>query len=251
MEILLLCEPLNRMLPNRYPDDQFRGTAVFESQYRSTFCEVNRQKMIRMNRDDMLELTRRMNTARHCFSRIAGCYTDEHGEFEGSFNIHFLKLDPAEQGRLISVAKTIPFAPTTTALRLLPFPGASPDSRQLAQLFHALLDCELKNDMLLDTFYDYALERLALKGRYGIYIFFGTYDIPRMGKDRTEQWESELVYRFLIGAICPVHGDYIPDSPCAGFLYPGFLNRMSAPDTMAVYAADNYHADRTGKLLGI
>ena len=42
-----------------------------------------------INRDDMLELTRRMTLSRTSFTRIAGCYVDRDGDFDGSFNINF------------------------------------------------------------------------------------------------------------------------------------------------------------------
>ena len=40
-----------------------------------------------IDRDDMLELTRRMTLTRNCFDRIAGAYVDETGEVEDTFNI--------------------------------------------------------------------------------------------------------------------------------------------------------------------
>ena len=45
-----------------------------------------------LNREDLLELTRRMTPKRTCFSRIAGAYVDEEGLVDGTFNIHFGKL---------------------------------------------------------------------------------------------------------------------------------------------------------------
>ena len=50
-----------------------------------------------INREDMLELTRRMTLARTSFTRIAGCYVDAEGEYDGSFNTNFLKLSPQER----------------------------------------------------------------------------------------------------------------------------------------------------------
>lgn len=50
-----------------------------------------------INREDMLELTRRMTPARTSFVRMAGCYTDSDGEYDGSFNIHFLKLSGSKR----------------------------------------------------------------------------------------------------------------------------------------------------------
>ena len=49
-----------------------------------------------INREDMLELTRRMTPSRNCFARIAGAYMDAEGFEDGTFNIHFGKLSAAE-----------------------------------------------------------------------------------------------------------------------------------------------------------
>lgn len=53
-----------------------------------------------INREDMLELTRRMTPARTSFTRIAGCYVDADGDFDGSFNINFLKLSASEKTKI-------------------------------------------------------------------------------------------------------------------------------------------------------
>lgn len=52
-----------------------------------------------INREDMLELTRRMTPSRTCMDRIAGGYMDEDGFLDGSFNIHFLKLSGKKRRR--------------------------------------------------------------------------------------------------------------------------------------------------------
>ena len=40
-----------------------------------------------INREDMMELTRRMTLSRTSFTRIAGCYMDGNGEIDGTFNL--------------------------------------------------------------------------------------------------------------------------------------------------------------------
>ena len=40
-----------------------------------------------INREDLLELTRRMTRSRNCFDRIADSYMDGDGYCDGSFNI--------------------------------------------------------------------------------------------------------------------------------------------------------------------
>ena len=75
-----------------------------------------------INRDDMLELTRRMNPSRNCFMRVAGAYMDEEGFDNGTFNIHFGKLDQADTKRNLEMAKTIPFSTTNEQLKEYDFP---------------------------------------------------------------------------------------------------------------------------------
>ena len=79
-----------------------------------------------INRDDMLELTRRMTPKRTCFSRVAGCYVTYDDEFgymiDGIFNIHFGKLTESEKKTNLEVAKTIPFADTNKQLKEYAFP---------------------------------------------------------------------------------------------------------------------------------
>ena len=75
-----------------------------------------------INREDMLELTRRMTPARNCFSRIAGAYMDEEGYDHSTFNLHFRKLSVAEQKRNLDMAKTIPISRTNEHLKEYAFP---------------------------------------------------------------------------------------------------------------------------------
>ena len=70
-----------------------------------------------IDREDMLELTRRMTIARNCFNRVAGAYMDEEGFIDGSFNTHFLKLSPADKEKQLAIAKTIPYAKTNEQLK--------------------------------------------------------------------------------------------------------------------------------------
>ena len=74
-----------------------------------------------INRDDMLELTRRMTLARTSFTRIAGCYVDRDGDFEGSFNTNFLKVPAPERTKKLKLAKEIPFSATNVNLKKYEF----------------------------------------------------------------------------------------------------------------------------------
>ena len=82
-----------------------------------------------INREDMLELTRRMTPARTCFDRIAGAYINDLGEVEDSFNVHFGKLSGGEKSRNLTLAKAIPFAidnPCPNEPLVISTPGSFP-----------------------------------------------------------------------------------------------------------------------------
>ncbi len=191
-----------------------------------------------INREDMLELTRRMTLSRNCFSRVAGAYFDEEGYVDGTFHIHFLKLSRSDQEKNLKLAKAIPFSDTNRQLKEYVFPREAKMPGSLWQLFMALKECELKNDGLLDMLYEVLGERLCAGADFGFYLFYGSYDVLRKGSDQVSQWESEEVYSFLIGVMSRLSGEYEMGEPECGFLFPAFSDRSADPDAIAVFEKD-------------
>ena len=68
-----------------------------------------------IDRNDMLELTRRLTPERSSVGRIAGAYFDAEGYVDGTFNINFLKLSVPERKKNLSIAKTVLFSETIYA----------------------------------------------------------------------------------------------------------------------------------------
>lgn len=194
-----------------------------------------------INREDMLELTRRMTVKRNCFSRIAGAYFDEEGFVDGTFNTHFLKLSGKDQEINLGIAKAIPFAETNRNLKFHRFEAEEERAGSTWQLLMALKDCELKNDAMLDAFYEALGEKYHSNHPYGVYFFYGNYDVPLKASDKESLWESEEVYQFIICAICPVHGDYEPGEPECGFLFPAFTDRSSDIHGIHIFQSDVKH----------
>ena len=105
----------------------------------------------------------------------------------------------------------------------------------MRQLLLGLKSCALKNDALLDTFYDLVAEKCHFTYDYAVIFFHGTYDIPVKGTDKESLWDSEEVYEYLICAICPVTGDYEAGVPEFGFIFPAFCDRTEDPDYIDIY----------------
>lgn len=187
-----------------------------------------------LNREDLLELTRRMTLSRNCFARIAGGYMDKEGYIDQSFNIHFGKLSGNEAEKMLRIAKAIPFSETNRELKEYRFDG-NPKSIQIRQLLTALIQCGLKNDALLMNLYEMIGEKYRSDKDYAIIVCQGNYDIPKKGTDKAELWESEEVYQFLVLAVCPQILPNEPGEPDCGFLFPSFSHRSADADHIAVY----------------
>lgn len=194
--------------------------------------------MGKIDREDMLELTRRMTLKRNCFSRIAGAYLDEEGFVDGTFNKHFQNLSAKDQQMNLNLAKAIPFSDTNVQLREYSFAEAGRKPGSIWQLLMALKECGLKNDAMLDILYEEFGKRYRADGAYAIYFFYGSYDVPLKAGDKESLWESEEVYQFIICAVCPVSGDYEPGEPECGFLFPAFKDRSSDIHRIDVFQAD-------------
>ena len=203
-----------------------------------------------INREDMLELTRRMTLKRNCFDRIAGAYMDEEGFVDGTFNRHFQRLSAAEQQANLDIAKAIPFSDTNVQLREYAFEEADRKTGSMWQFLMALNECGLKNDAMLDTFYEEFGSKYRSKGSYAVYFFHGSYDVPLKASDKESLWESEEVYQFLICAVCPVSGDYDPGEPECGFLFPAFKDRSSDIQRINIFQSDRGF-EREGGLVKI
>ena len=82
------------------------------------------------------------------------------------------------------------------ALKEYVFVPEEKKSGSVWQLLCALRECELKNDALLDVFYEVFGEKYQTAGDYAVYFFHGNYDVPRKAKDKESLWKSEAVDRF-------------------------------------------------------
>lgn len=194
-----------------------------------------------INREDMMELTRRMTVLRTSFTRIAGCYMDESGEIDGTFNTNFLKLSRGEREKNLEIAKAVPFSQTNRQLKDYSFTKEKTGPGSMWQLLTAMKGCGLKNDALMETFYEIVGEQYKTNGPYAVFVFHDRYDVPVKAADKERLGESEEVYEYLIGAVCPLTGEYEPGMPDCGFLFPLFSGRSADPGRIALFDADPAH----------
>ena len=188
-----------------------------------------------INREDMLELTRRMTPARTCFDRIAGAYINDMGEVEDSFNVHFGKLSGSEKSRNLALAKAIPFAKTNEQLKEYTFSEKAKGKDSIYTLLRAIRQCGLKNDALMEILYEQIADGFPVDYEFATFVFHGTYDVPIKAKDKESLWDSEEVYDFIICTVSPMAGEYEPAEPVFGFLYPAFSDRSGDEEKIDIF----------------
>lgn len=205
-----------------------------------------------INREDMLELTRRMTPSRNCFDRVAGAYINDIGEVDESFNIHFGKLSGSEKVRNLELAKAIPFAKTNIQLKEYDFPKEAKGKDSMFQLLMAIVQCGLKNDALMEVFYEQIADGYPVDYEFAVFVFHGVYDVPLKAKDKESLWESEEVYDFIICTVSPMRDTYEPADPVFGFLYPAFSDRSADRDKIDIFHIDEQRLEEglMYKLLG-
>ena len=191
-----------------------------------------------INREDMLELTRRMTPARTCFDRIAGAYINDMGEVEDSFNVHFGKLSGSEKSRNLALAKAIPFAKTNEQLKEYTFSEKAKGKDSIYTLLRAIQQCGLKNDALMELLYEQIADGFPVDYEFATFVFHGTYDVPIKAKDKESLWDSEEVYDFIICTVSPMAGEYEPADPVFGFLYPAFSDRSADAEKIDIFHAN-------------
>lgn len=194
-----------------------------------------------INREDMLELTRRMTVKRTSLDRIAGSYMDGEGEIDGTFNTNFLNLSIKEKEKNLALAKAVPFSRTNEELKEYQFTPEDEKAGSVWQLLMAMRECGLKNDALNETFYELVGEHYRTADGYAVFLFHGTYDVPVKAADKESLWESEEVYEYLICTISPLAGEYEPGAPECGFLFPSFSDRSTDIHSVAVFQSDPRH----------
>ena len=178
-----------------------------------------------INREDMLELTRRMTPARSSVARIAGAYFDEEGYVDGTFNTNFLKLSPSERSKNLNLAKTILLSETNMQLQDYKIPASARKPGSIWQLLDGIKEAELKNDAFMDIMYELIGENFHPGYPFACFLYFGQYDVPVKGRDQEWMEGSEEVYTYLLCTISRLEGEYEPGKPEFGFLYPAFRNR--------------------------
>lgn len=210
-----------------------------------------------MNKKDILELKRRFKKDACTFTRMCGCYVDADHNKVTTIGETFLNLEDEEFYKYLEITKKVLSGTIGNNILELEFPTAeeAPGGRQ--QFLMGLRESALKNDELLDAFYDLVIDSYDYVGNYLILVFHDAYDVMTKTSDNNKLDESEEVYEYLLCAICPVTltkpglgyredenrigpriRDWVVGAPDTGFVFPAFTDRSTDIHSVMFYTRD-------------
>ena len=207
-----------------------------------------------MRKKDILELKRRLKKDHCTFTKMCGCYVNGEKHVILKFRETFLNLDEDEYFKYLEIAKKVLSGTIGNNILELNFPANEDliNERQISLM--QLKNSQLRDDTLLDNFYDSIIDNYDYTGNFLILIFHDAYDVITKTKDNAKIDESEEVYEYLLCAICPVSlsepglryfeednkikariRDWVVEAPTNGFVFPAFIDRSSDFNSIMYY----------------
>lgn len=211
-----------------------------------------------MTKQEISEI-KRLFTIKNCsITRICGCYVDGEKNKKTELKQAFLALPEEEMFKYFEIFRKSLSGTLGKNLLNLEFPLQSEVSGGSQEFMLRLRDSKLKDDVLLEAFYDKIIETYEYVGNYLILLVHDAYDVPGKALDGMDMEDaSDEVYEYILCCICPVDlskpglsynaeentfqnrvRDWVVGMPETGFLFPAFNDRGADLHASLYYSKD-------------
>ena len=225
-----------------------------------------------MIKQEVNELKRLYTPSNCSITRICGCYVDGEKNKKTQFKEAFLSLPEEEIFKYFELLRKTLSGTLGKNLLDLEFPLASEQEGGTQEFLLRLRESKLKDDTLLDEFYDKIVASYEYVGNYLILLIHDAYDVPGKTTDGlTMEDASDSVFEYLLCCICPVNlskpglsydalanefhnrvRDWVVEMPEVGFLFPAFNDRSSDLHSTLYYTKnpEEPHSELVDQILG-
>lgn len=211
-----------------------------------------------MIKQEISELKKLLTQNKCSITRICGCYVDGEKNKKTDFRQAFLSLPEEEMFKYFEILRKCLSGTLGKNMLNLEFPLAAEEPGGPHDLLLRLRESKLKDDILLETYYDKIIETYEYVGNYLILVIHDVYDVPGKATDGMEMEDaSDEIYEYLLTCICPVNlskpglsynaeenafqnriRDWVVGMPDAGFLFPAFNDRSSDIHSVLYYTRE-------------
>lgn len=225
-----------------------------------------------MIKQEINELKRLYTPSNCSITRICGCYVDGEKNKKTEFKEAFLSLPEEEIFKYFELLRKTLSGSLGKNLLNLDFPLASEQEGGTQAALLALRDSNLKDDALIEEFYDRVINTYEYVGNYLILLIHDAYDVPGKTTDGlTMDDASDTVFEYIMCCICPVNlskpglsydninnefhnriRDWVVEMPETGFLFPSFNDRATDIHSTLFYSKnpEEAHSEFVENILG-
>ena len=210
--------------------------------------------------------TKKLFHPRKCsITRICGCYVDGEKNKKATFRQPFLALPEEEMFKYFEIFKKCLSGSPGKNLLTLEFPLKSEEPGGTQEFLYRLKGSELKDDALLEEYYDKIIQSYEYVGNYLILLIHDVYDVPGKTTDGLDMEDaSDEIYEYILSCICPVElskpglsynaeennfrnriRDWVVGMPQMGFLFPAFHDRSTDLHSVLYYTRDGEEFQQT------
>ena len=211
-----------------------------------------------MTKQEIAEI-KKLLTQRNCsITRICGCYVDGEKNKKTEFKQAFLAFPEEEMFKYFEILRKTLSGTLGKNLITLEFPLKSEEPGGNQEFLLRLRDSKLKDDALLEEYYDKIIANYEYVGNYLILVIHDVYDVPGKTSDGIEMEDaSDEIYEYILTCICPVElskpglsynaeentfqnriRDWVVTLPETGYLFPAFNDRCSDIHSALYYSKD-------------
>ncbi len=225
-----------------------------------------------MNKKEISEIRKLFTKERCCINRLTGCYVDADKNKVLEFREAFGSLPEEEMYKYLDIFRKALSGSIGKNLFNMEFPLEQEMGEGTQKGLLTLRDSGLKEEAVLEAFYDRMIETWYHPENYLILLIHGSYDIPMRTSDGLEMDDaSDYVYNFIMCCLCPVTlskaglcynaetnsitdriRDWIVDMPEQAFLFPAFNDRNSDVHSLLYFSKNTKELcpEITEQLLG-
>ncbi|MDR2043480.1 MAG: DUF4317 domain-containing protein [Clostridium sp.] len=209
-----------------------------------------------MTKQEISEIKRLFTPTNCSITRICGCYVDGEKNKKAELNQAFLSLAEEDMFKYFDLLRRLLSGRVGRNLLTLEFPLEAEKEGSAHEALLELKASKLKEDSLLEAFYDHIIEAYEYTGNYLILLIHDVYDVPgRTSDGLTMDDASADVYEYLLAGIFPVNlskpglsyhaaentfgnriRDWIVGPPETGFLFPAFHDRGADLHSILYYS---------------
>ncbi|MBP1755477.1 MAG: hypothetical protein H6Q59_1875 [Firmicutes bacterium] len=225
-----------------------------------------------MINSEILEIRKQMKHENCTITKVSGCYVDGEKTIKTKFTESFLCLPEEETFKYFEIFKKSLSGTIGKNLINMDFPLESEFNGGTQEFLLKLRDSELKDEVLLEEFYEKIIQAYDYPGNYLVLIVYAAYDVPGKTNDKIMMEDaSDEVYRYILCSISPVNlskpglsyheelnligkriQDWVVGMPNNGFLFPAFNDRSTDIHSILFYSKDSeeLHDDFVNQLFG-